>query len=163
MTIRKTAISIRKDRYGNVTLPAAGKTTMFSTWSDPVKEVQESLGQRLIAIGVATVDPAECGEHQAARVEFEHGRQVADLARLIGQPLVGDADPVAARVAAGDGDADAERAEVGAGPDGGLPDDEHERHQQVSRVGGHGVRAPDALTDVPGVHPVVHQLTAGVD
>jgi hypothetical protein len=58
---------------------------------------------------------------------------------------------------------DGERAEIGAGPDGVLPDDEHERHEQVGRVGGQGMRAPDALTDVPRVHPVVHQLAGGVD
>src|SRR5215831_7641629 len=82
---------------------------------DPVEEVEEALGQRLVAAGVAAVDAAERGEHQAARIEVDHRGQVVDLAGLVRHPLVGDADPVAARVAAADGDADGERAEVGAG------------------------------------------------
>src|SRR5262249_33254044 len=92
--------------------PARG----LSTWceppgspagcSDPVEQVEEPLGQRLVALGGAAVDPAERGEHQGGRVELQHGRQVADIARLVGHPPVGDADPVAARVAPGDGDAD---------------------------------------------------------
>src|SRR3989440_10756964 len=89
---------------------------------DPVEQVQEALGQRLVAAHIAAVDPAERSEHETAGVEVNHSRQVIDLAGLVGQALVGDTDPVAARVAPADGDTDGEGAEVGAGPDGRLPD-----------------------------------------
>jgi hypothetical protein len=51
--------------------------------SDPVEQVQEAVGQCLVAAGVAAVDPAERGEHHAAGVEVEHGRQVVDVTRLV--------------------------------------------------------------------------------
>jgi hypothetical protein len=65
---------------------SAGSPPPADRWrlrSDPVEQVQEAVGQGLVAAGVAAVGPAERGEHHVAGVEVEHGRQVVDLTRLV--------------------------------------------------------------------------------
>ena len=60
--------------------PAGGRGLLLRSvtgGSDPVEEVQEALGQRLVAAGVAAVDAAERGEHHAAGVEVDHRGQVS--------------------------------------------------------------------------------------
>src|SRR5258708_17451738 len=130
---------------------------------DPEEQVQEAVRENRIAAYGARVAAAERSEDQAPGVEVEHRRQVVDAAQLVLHALVADRHPVLARVPAADPDADRERAEVGVGLDRRLPENEHERHEEVGGVAGHPVRLAGALPDIPGMHAVVHELAGGIE
>ena len=91
-------------------------------------------------------------------------RQALDLARLVGEALVADRDPVVAGVAAADPDADRERL--------GRPRRRGTVPCQIANMNGtsRSAASPDRpcarplpCADVPGVHAVVHQLAGGVE
>ena len=96
-------------------------------------------------------------EHEAGGVELEHQGQVAEVAGLQRHAFRAHRHPGVAGVVAADPHPELEGLDVGA-VGGRLPDDEAERHQQVSGVAVEGVRAARALADVPGVHGVVDEL-----
>src|SRR4029079_19666732 len=54
--------------------------------SDPEEQVEVPVGQIGVASERASVHPTERGQHQAPRVELEHGAKVVEPADLVHEP-----------------------------------------------------------------------------
>ena len=143
-------------------LPPPQRLALPPLASDPEEEVAEALGQGGVAAGGAAVDATHGGQHEAGGVELEHQGQVAEVTGLQRHPFRAHRHAGVAGVVAADPHPELEGLDVGA-VGGRLPDDEAERHQQVSGIAIQGVRAARALADVPGVHGVVDELGDGVE
>src|SRR6266540_6776413 len=95
--------------------------SVMGTSLDAEEQVEVAVGGSDVAADGAGVAAAEGGEHEAARVELDHGAQVVDGAGLEGDALGADAHPVLAGVAAGDAQAERERLGRAGDVRGGLP------------------------------------------
>src|SRR3954470_9545549 len=82
--------------------------------SDPEEHVAEPLGQAAVAARGTAVDPAHRREHETRRVEVQHQRKIADVARLERHPFLRDGDPGLSAVVAGQPHADREGLHSGA-------------------------------------------------
>ena len=117
-----------------------------------------------IATNGSSVQPPVGGQDDGRRVEFDDCREVVEIALLDRQAVRRHRYPmlpgVVARV-----DLDTNGVWLGVGGDarGRLPEDEGERHEQVSRVTIEAVAKTGALSNVPTVDAVINELEERIE
>src|SRR6516162_5693156 len=112
----------------------AARSIGYMSLSDPEERVEELVGHGPIAPDGSRVHPSERGQDQASGIELDHGGQAGHVLLSVTQAVDGDVHQVVLSVAPGDADPDGIGVHVGRNFRGGLPQDEHERREQVGGV-----------------------------